>query len=140
MKAIFRNILALIVGVVVGIVFAAIAQNINLQVHPYPAGVDPRDAETLRAHMASQPASALLVLLGGYLVGFTAAVFVATRLSLTSHFRQGMLVAAFFGAASFTNLRALPHPAWFWVGNLVVLFVALWVGVRWGLPKNRSEA
>ena len=138
MKAILRNILALLAGLALGMLVIVIAQNINLRLHPLPAGMDVRDAEAMKAYMQTQPPLALAIVLVGYLVGFTLAVFTATRLSLTSPFRQGLLVAAFFGAASFTNLRALPHPAWFWVGNFAVLFAALWLGLRWGMPKQRT--
>ncbi len=106
MKAIFRNILALLAGLAAGMLVIIVAQNINHQVHPLPAGMDVRDAAAMKAYMQAQPPLALVIVLLGYLVGFTAAVFTATRLSLTSPFRQGLLVAAFFGAAN------SPRPAW----------------------------
>jgi hypothetical protein len=135
MKALLRNILALLAGVFSGVILISLLEQFNVRLYPPPSGFDPRNAESVKAYAATLPPPAFLIVLGSYLVGFTAAVFLATRLSGSVHHRQGVLAAAFFGAASVMNLLALPHPVWFWVANLVVLVAAAWLGLRWGLPK-----
>ncbi|WP_438480429.1 hypothetical protein [Oleiharenicola lentus] len=137
MKIIIRNCLALLAGLVLGVVAISVSQMVSMKLHPAPAGFDPNNQEMMKAYIAALPASAFIGVLIGYLIGFIAAVYVATRFSLTSHFRQGVLVAAFFGAASLMNLRAFPHPWWFWLGNVLALFAAVWFGVRWGTPKTK---
>ncbi|MBL9216597.1 MAG: hypothetical protein JNG83_14055 [Opitutaceae bacterium] len=138
MKIILRNILAMLAGILAGVVLVSVVQQINNRLYPTPEGFDPRNAEMMRQYIATLPPPAFLLVLLSYLVGFTVAVGLAARLSLTAHQRQGVLVAAFFGAVSFLNLRAFPHPVWFWIGNLVVLLAALWIGLRVGLPKTKS--
>ena len=140
MKILLRNILALLAGVFAGVVLVSAIQFVNNRLYPTPEGFDPRNAEMMRQYVATLPLAAFLIVLLSYLVGFTAAVGLAARLSATAHQRQGVLVAAFFGAVSVLNLRAFPHPVWFWVGNLVVLLAAIWFGLRWGLPRNPPPA
>ena len=111
-------------------------QVINNRLYPLPAGFDPRNAEMVRQYAASLPATALLVVLLSYAVGFPLAVFITTRLAVTNPAQKGVLTAAFFGATSVVNLMALPHPVWFWVANFAVLLAAAWFGVRAGLARH----
>lgn len=136
MIPILRNFLAALVGVVAGVGLIAVAEAINLRLYPLPPGFDPANTEQMKHYSASLPATAFLVVLAGYLVGITVAVGLAARLSGSRHARQGGLVAAFFGAASLMNLRAFEHPVWFWAANFAILLAALWVGLRFGLPRT----
>lgn len=135
MPAVVRNILAVLAGFVAGGIVIAMIQAINTRLYPLPAGFDPGNREMMRQHMATLPPLAFGIVLLSYAAGFPIAVFLAARLSATAPARQGVLIAAFFGAASVMNLLALPHPAWFWVGNFVVLFCALWAGIRGGARR-----
>ena len=140
MSSLLRNILALLAGLVAGVVLISLVQAINGRLYPLPAGFDPGNPEQMKQHAASLPPLAFVIVLASYLAGFTFAVYLATRASATMHARQGVLVAAFFGAASVMNLRAFSHPDWFWVANLVVLLAAVWFGIRAGIPKRLPAA
>lgn len=138
MKDLFRNILALIVGIVVGGVIIALIQAVNAKLYPPPPGLDFKDQAAVAKYMTTLPLGAFGMVLLSYLVGFTLAVFLAIRLSVSVPERQGLLVTMFFGAASVMNLMGLPHPMWFWIANLAVLIVAAMVGGMLGRKKAAS--
>lgn len=135
MPPVVRNILAVLAGIVAGGIVISMIQAINSRLYPLPAGFDPANREMVRQHVASLPPLAFCVVLLSYAAGIPIAVFLAARLSATAPARQGVLIAAFFGAASVMNLLALPHPTWFWVANFAVLFFALWAGIRGGARR-----
>jgi hypothetical protein len=137
MKILLRNILAAVLGVIVaGLVIAGI-QQINLRIHPPPAGLDLKDAAALKAYVATLPVSAFIGVLLSYFVGVTGGGWLATRLSASRHARQGMMVGVLFFVASIANLNSLPHPVWFWIANLVVVPAAAWLGMKFGEPEER---
>ena len=106
----------------------ALIQMLSAKIYPPPAGLDFKDQAAVAKYMAALPLGAFLMVLLSYLVGFTLAVFLAIRLSVSQPERQGLLATMFFGAGSVMNLMGLPHPMWFWIANLAVLMVAAVVG------------
>src|SRR5262245_10956719 len=118
MKNLFRNILALLAGIVAGGIVIACIQALNAKWYPPTAGLDFKDQAAVAKYMATLPVGAFGMVLLSYLVGFTLAVFLAIRLSVSVPERQGLLATMFIGAASVMNLMGLPHPMWFWVANL----------------------
>ena len=135
MAPLLRNILAQIAGVITGIVCISVGETLGGRLYPPPAGFDPKNVEVVKQYAATLPPAALLIVLLSYAVGFSVAVFIATRMAATNHAVRGAVVGAFFGAATVMNLLAFPHPSWFWVGNFAVLLGATWLGIRCGLPR-----
>jgi hypothetical protein len=128
MKNIFRNILAIVAAILAGGLVIMLIQALNAKLYPMPPGLDFKDSAAVKQYANSLPVGAFLMVLLSYLVGFTLAVFLAIRLSVSMPERQGLLTTMFFGAASVLNLLSLPHPMWFWIANLAVLSVAAWAG------------
>lgn len=137
MLPLLRNMLAQIAGVIAGVGCIFAGENLAGRVYPPPPGFDPKNVEMVKQSAAALPPSALLIVLLSYAVGFSVAVFVATRLAATNHAVRGAVVGAFFGAATVMNLMAFPHPVWFWAGNFAVLLAATWCGIRGGLPRPK---
>jgi hypothetical protein len=139
MKNLFRNILALLAGIVAGGITIALIQALNVKFYPRPPVIDFKDQAAMAKYMAGLPVGAFLIVLLSYLVGFTLAVFLAIRLSVSTPERQGLLATMFFGAASVLNLMSLPHPMWFWIANLAVLIVAAMAGGKLGRRARPAE-
>lgn len=120
MKEVIRNTLAAMAGALAGMLLIIVAEVVASQLYPAPAGAkfgDPAMTEFLQ----NLPATALAIVLAGYFAAVFCGGFVAGRLSLTQPRRQTIMVALLFAFASFLNLRAFPHPAWFWVANFAVV-------------------
>ena len=132
-----RNILAALAGVVLAFVLIFTAQLIRSKVYPPPAGLDFNDRAAMSAYVRDMPMGALIAVLLGYFIGVCAGAWLATRISVSRHARQGMMVGVLFFVASLVNLSNIPHPAWFWGANLLVVPLAAWLGLHFGEPDDR---
>jgi hypothetical protein len=139
MKEIFRNSLAAMAGAVSGIVLITLVQTFTSRLYPLPAGMNPSDKAAMGEFIRTLPISALLLVLFGYLLGVFAGAWIAGRLSLTHPLRQAVMVTILFGVASLLNLSSFPHPIWFWLANLAVVYAAGRLAVAC-LPKPRADA
>ena len=136
MSSLVRNIFALLVGAIVAIVLIALVQVAAHTVYPPPAGLDYKDPEVMKKIMMEAPAGALLMVLLSYFTGTAVGAWVAARLSADAPERQGWLIGGMMLVSGVMNLWAIPHPAWFWVGSIVVFIVAAWLGVKNGARRR----
>lgn len=139
MKEILRNSLAAMAGAIVGIFLITVIQTITSRFFPLPAGVSPNDKVAMGEFIRTLPLQALLLVLFGYLAGVFAGAWVAGRLSLTHPLRQAVMVTILFGIATLLNLSSFPHPIWFWIANLAVVYAAGRLAIAC-LPKPAPEA
>lgn len=130
MKEILRNVLALLAAALVAGVLIGLIQTISIKLYPPPPGFDFSDKAAVAKHTATLPVTAFLIVLASYLVGVTAGAWLACKLSITEHRRQGVMIGALFVVASIMNLSSFPHPLWFWCANLIVVPVGAWLGLR----------
>ncbi|HYC72985.1 MAG TPA: hypothetical protein VEB66_17365 [Opitutaceae bacterium] len=131
LKLLLRNIVAALAGAILAMVLIAGAEIITTRIYPAPEGV------TIAEAIATRPVGAFIAVLIGYFVGIAAGAWLAARISVSRHARQGMMVGVLFFAASLANLLKYPHPVWFWVGNLAVVPLAAWLGMHFGEPDER---
>lgn len=132
LRLLLRNIVAALAGAILAMILIAGAEIITLRVYPKPEEL------TIAEAIATRPVGALIAVLLGYFVGVSAGAWLAARISVSRHARQGMMVGVLFFAASLANLLKYPHPAWFWTANLVLIPLATWLGMRFGEPDERS--
>jgi MFS family permease len=136
MKDILRNTAAAMAGAFTGIVLIALGQLASARVYPLPEGVDPANREAMGEFIRNLPAPAMLLVLGGYMIGVAGGAWVAGRLSATVPRRQVFMVTAVFLIASVMNLTAFPHPIWFWATNLGAVIAGGWIALR--MQPNRG--
>lgn len=137
LQLLLRNIVAALAGAVLAFLLIFAAQLIGSRFYPAPAGLDYRDPVAMGEFVKTLPPGAFVAVLLGYFVGVAAGAWLATRISVSRHPRQGMMVGAFFFVASLANLVTIPHPAWFWVANLILVPLAAWLGMHFGEPDER---
>ncbi len=137
MKILLRNILAAMAGVIAAGLLIAVIRQINLRLYPAPPGLDFKDAAAVAAYMQTLPAGAFIGVLLSYFIGVAAGAWLAARISVSRHARQGMMVGVLFFVGSVVNLMRLPHPVWFWVANLLLVPLAAWLGLHFGEPDER---
>jgi len=135
MNTTVRNILALIVGAVIGGVVNMGLITVSSSVIPPPDGVDVTNMESLRAAMhLFEPKHFLFPFLAhglGALVG----ALVASLLAATHRMKLALGVGVFFLLGGITNAFLLPAPVWFIVVDLVgAYFPMAWIG---GTLANR---
>lgn len=124
MSPILRNVLAIVAGVVVGLVVITSVQFVNNVIFPPPPGIDLSDPAAMKAAVGSLPAGAFIVLILGYLVGTTAGCWTAGRIAAEGQRRVMRLVALVFVVGGILNFRSIPHPTWVVVASFLAFGVS----------------
>ena len=140
MRPVVRSILAIIGGMLVAFVVIALIEVIGMRLYPPPAGMDPRDPESIRQPMANLPRAALLCLLVAYAAGSVAGGWVAARFAPSARLMHAMIVGGVLLGAGLMNLRTIPHPTWFWVSSIAIYLLGAWSGGRAATPAAGSAA
>ncbi len=130
MSTVIRRAAAVVAAVAVAMVIITLAEGLSGHLYPPPANLDLTNPDVMREYVARLPIAALLIVLAGYGVAGLAGGWLATRLSNPPILRPAIAVAAVLLGGSIMNLRALPHPAWFWVVNVVLVVAMPLAGAR----------
>lgn len=137
MNPIVKNILAVIVGLVVGSAVNMGIIMISGSIIPPPEGVDNTTMEGLKAGMhLFQPKHFLLPFLahaiGTFVGAFLTAIIAANRKMLFA-----MVIGVFFLAGGIANVLMLPSPTWFTIVDLVGAYLPMAFFAAKLLPLKR---
>ena len=131
-----RNILAVVVGVVIGSFAIMIVEGFSHFLYPYPEGLDHSDQKAMAAYVATLPNAAILFVVLAHAVGaFVMAVvttLIATSRQLLLSFVGGLVLMAGGVAMMFK----IPHPDWFPFVDLLVYLPFAWFGSYLITRKN----
>ena len=130
----WRNILALITGIVVNIGFNLVLTSVSGVLYPPPAMMDLNDTEAFARYVASLPAEAIVLVLFGHLGGAFSGAWVAARLSSSTPMTWALWVGVIAMVGGVINLLMNQHPAWMWA-EVPFYVVAGWLG---GLAARRT--
>jgi len=141
MHHIIRNVLSIFAGTFVAIVLIGLVQALAHSLYPPPLGTDFTDPQVLAELMMKAPVGALLLVLLSYAGGTFVGSAVAARLSHhEGPLRQGLFVGVLMLIAGVMNLKAIPHPLWFWIACMGVFIWTGWFGAQTGCAlRPKSE-
>ncbi len=131
-----RSILAVIAGLVLGVVLIFVVESAGHFVYPLPADLDMTNPEALKNLMANAPVGALLFVILAWAVGSFGGGWLATRLAQKSHVMHALIVGGLLMAAGIMNMLMIPHPVWFWVLGLAVYLPAAYAGALLGQKRQ----
>lgn len=107
-----RNVLAVILGFIVGwVVFTAI-QTLSHLVFPPAVPLDTNDLESIRRYMESLTPAMYAIVLAGYAIGSFAAGLLIGKIAESKGNLIPIIVGGFFTIGWILNLIMLPHPIW----------------------------
>ena len=131
----FRGIAATAAGMAAAIVLIMAVQALGLRLYPLPPDVDLADPADMARVLRDAPAGALLMVELSYAAGSLAAGSVVGLLARHHVFLLAGIVGGLLTVAGFTNLAAIPHPAWFAIVSTVTYLPCALLGVlgvrRW---------
>lgn len=130
MPPVIRRAAAVVAALAAAMIIITIAEGVSGHFYPPPANLDLTNADVMREYVARLPIAALLIVLAGYGIAGLVGGWLATRLSNVAIMRPAIAVAAVLLGGSIMNLRAIPHPAWFWAANLLLAVVMPLAGAR----------
>jgi len=123
-----RTIAGVVVGVVVAWLTIMLAEFASAPLHPMPAGLDMRDPESVAAFVATLPASALLLVLSGWVLGGLVGGYVAASISRKP--RAALTVGIVIVLGVIANAVMIPHPMWMTIAGVLLPVPAAWLGAK----------
>ena len=134
MGTIPRNIIAVIVGLVVGSIVNMALIMLSGQVVPAPAGADVTTMEGLQASMHLFEPKHFVFPFLAHALGTLVGAFVASMLAATQRMKLALLVAVLFLVGGIVNVVLLPSPLWFTALDLIVAYIPMgWLGHKLAL-------
>ncbi len=132
----WRSVLSVIAGLVVGIIIISLIQKLSHWLYPFPAGTDWTNPEAARIAFQKIPTGSLLMVLFGYISGSFVAGLVTGLIAPQAATRNAVIAGGILMLAGLVNLMMLPHPGWFWISMLVYIPFA-WLGARSALRMGK---
>jgi hypothetical protein len=108
----FRNVAAIVIGVVMAFVTVMLVDKIGHLVYPLPAGLDFSNPDAVRPYLATLPVGAFLFILASSVVAAFVGTFIACVIGTAKPRVFGAVVGGFVFTASVANFIAIPHPLW----------------------------
>jgi hypothetical protein len=139
MKSFIRSILSIVAGVIVAGLFIVGIETIGQRMYPPPPGLDLKNPEVLREMVRAMPLAAIGSVLLAWVIGALAGAWVAARIAMQWQIGHAGVISAIVLAGAVANMLMIPHPVWMWVGALVLIPLAAYVGGRWA-TRVRSAA
>lgn len=132
MKNVFRNIVAVVLGLLIGGVVNMAIVTVSGKVVPLPEGVNPSDMESLKAVLHLFQAKHFLMPFLAHAIGTLVGAFIAAKIAATNQFRMALIVGIFFLVGGIEAVRMLPEaPIWFDVADLVLAYIPMaYLGYR----------
>ena len=134
-----KNVLAVIIGIMVGWIVNMFIVMMSGQIVPMPEGVNPNDLESLKAsaHLF-KPIHYLMPFLA-HALGTLVGAFMAAKVAAKNPARIGLIVGVFFLLGGILAATMIPAPIWFIIADLVLAYIPMsMLGAR--LAGNRTVA
>jgi len=131
----WKNVLAVIIGILVGMIVISIVEAIGHMIYPLPEGFDPYNSEIVKAYMTDMPVGALLFVLLAWAAGSYSGGWIAVLIAVRSFRIIAVIVGLFLLAAGVYNMIMIPHPLWFSVLGIMGIFAGTWLGMALGIRK-----
>ena len=125
MNPILRNILAIIVGAVVGSVVNMGIIMMSSSVIPPPEGADVTTVEGLKASMHLFEPKHFIMPFLAHALGTLVGAFVAAKIATNNKMRFAMAIGLLFLAGGVTNVVMLPSPIWFTILDIGVAYMPM---------------
>ena len=135
-----RNIGAVIVGLIAGMVINMILVQLNMLVFPLPEGVEWTDTEAFKQAIATMPAAGWILVFAAHLGQAFVGGWTAARLGASHPMMLAMIVGVLSLAGGIANAVMLSVPTWVWIEMPLYLVVAWLAGRIESARRGRATA
>ncbi|MFT4761536.1 MAG: hypothetical protein ACI9XO_003353 [Paraglaciecola sp.] len=125
MHPIFRNVLAIIAGVIVGGVVNMGLISISGSIVPLPKGVDPSSVESIAENLHLYQAKHFIMPFLAHALGTLAGAFVAASIVVNNNRMFGVVIGVFFLVGGVMACLVIPAPTWFIVLDLIMAYIPM---------------
>ena len=136
MNPIVKNILAVIIGVLLGSIVNMGIIMISGYIIPPPPGLDPTDMESLKVSMhLNQPKHYIFPFLA-HALGTLAGAFATSLIAANRKMKLALLIGLFFLLGGIQMVVLLPSPLWFNILDLTLAYIPMGY-LGWKLAEKR---
>ena len=138
----FRNVLAVVVGIVVAVILILIVETAGHAVYPPPGNLELADRDAMSAYIDAVPTGALLFVMGAWLAGTLGGGVLACFIAKDRpHVYAGAVGGTVLLGTAITLIR-IPHPTWFSVISVSAIILTACLAGRIGrkFVQARNDA
>lgn len=125
MKVVATNILAFIVGLIIGSIVNLALVNIGMSVIPLPEGADASTMDGLREAMKSFPPANFVFPFLAHAIGTLAGALVAAKLAASHHMKTALAIGVFFLMGGISMVAMCGGPVWFIAADLLIAYLPM---------------
>ena len=126
-----RNIVAVIIGLVIGSIVNMYIIKLNGVVVPLPEGLDPNDMDSLKANMSQFTLLNYLVVFLAHSLGTLAGALIAGLIGASSKVILMYIIAFAFMLGGISMIIMLPTPIWFAFADLAFAYIPIaWLAAK----------
>lgn len=139
MNPIFRNILAVIAGLVIGSAVNMFFISLNGRVISLPEGADVSTMEGLAESMSLFEPKHFIFPFLAHAIGTLVGAYFAARIAANRKMLFAMVVGVAFLAGGIINVINLPAPGWFSTLDLLLAYIPMgWLGGKLGSKISKK--
>ena len=134
----FRNIAAIVAGVVTAFVTIMLVDKIGHMIYPPPEGLDFSDPDAIRPYLATLPVGAFVFILASSVIAAFVGTLIACYVGTANPTLFGAVVGGIVLAATIANFIAIPHPLWLALATLIGIVVSTLLAIRVAPPTDAA--
>ena len=133
MNPVLKNVLAVVLGIIIGGAINMGLVNIGGSIIPPPAGAVVTDVESLAQSMHLFEAKHFIFPFLAHAVGTLIGAIIAFKVAANNNLKLSLLVGGFFLIGGIMMVYSLPAPMWFNALDLIVAYIPMgWLGAKIG--------
>lgn len=137
MNPIVKNILAVFAGIFIGSAVNMSLIMLSPSIIPLPEGVNPADAESLKANIHLFESKHFVMPFLAHALGTLVGALIAALIAATHKMKMALIIGGVFLIGGLMMVFQIPAPMWFNIVDLVgAYFPMAWLGGKLGSSKK----
>lgn len=131
MSPLAKNILAVVLGIIIGVIVNMGLILMSSSIIPPPEGADVTTTEGLKASIHLFEAKHFIMPFLAHALGTLVGAWAAARIATNRQFTFAMIIGLFFLLGGIVNSIQIPAPSWFIGADLIFAYLPMaWLGYK----------
>ncbi len=137
----FRNLIAVVVGIVVSIIIIIVGEALAHIMSPLPEGINVNDPDAFKTFVANAPISLHLIILFNYALACFVGGLIAATIAIDNKMNKAMSLGGIFMGVGMFSLISLSHPTWVIVFSVLAFLPFSYMGglMSMKISKKKEE-
>lgn len=135
----FRNVIAVVVGVIVSIIIIIVGEALTHIMNPLPANISMTDPEAFKSFVAKAPVSLHLLILFNYALACFIGGLISATIAIDNKMQKAMSLGGIFMGVGMFSLISMAHPTWVVVFSVLVFLPFAYMGGMMSLRIGKKK-